>query len=77
MSFEIGCSSSISAFPCGKRPIFSGQKSGLRAKRLLLLVDEDGDGYLNQSDLEKALALEARACFTPILDDEEGMTMVF
>lgn len=47
------------AFFHGGKGGFSGQKSGLRAKRLLLLVDEDADGYLNQNDLEKALALEA------------------
>lgn len=54
--------------------------SGLRARRLLLLIDEDGDGELSLTDLEKALENEEfveilRLLEVPVMNAENLMRL--
>jgi len=56
------------------------RSSGLRARKLLLLVDEDGDGDLTQNDLDRALENEEfveilRHLEVPVMNSENLMRL--
>ncbi|CAK8994183.1 unnamed protein product [Durusdinium trenchii] len=77
---ENRCSAPRRSTSAERKPGHQGRSSGLRAGKLLMMVDEDGDGQLTQSDLDRALENEEfvqilRLLEVPVMSSENLMRL--